>query len=80
MSTDHRSLLQEKFGVRVPLFLEACGEAAEALPDIEEVVLDYRTNAAAVTVHIRQTIDRIVELAPRLAGRIDLLLKQKARD
>ena len=45
-----------------------------ALPDIEEAVLDYRTNPAAVDAHVRATIDRILEL-PRLAARLDLLLK-----
>jgi len=79
MGTDHRSAVQQGFGLSAPLYLEACGEAAEGLPDIEEVVADYRTNAAAVTAHVRWTIDRIVELAPRLAGRIPLLLRQHGR-
>jgi protein-tyrosine phosphatase len=74
MSTDHRSHLLERFGRSGPLFLEACGEPADALPDIEEVVLDYRTNAAAVDAHVRSTIDRIISLAPRLAQRLDSLL------
>jgi protein-tyrosine phosphatase len=67
MSTDHQRFLQEKYGVRAPVFLEACGGACEPLPDIEEVVLDYRTNAAAVDAHVRKTIDTIIELTPRLA-------------
>lgn len=79
MGTDHRSALQRSFGLSAPLYLEACGEAAEGLPDIEEVVADYRTNAAAVTAHVRQTIDRVIELAPRLAERIPLLLRQHGR-
>ena len=74
MSTDHRSFLIERFGIEVPLFTEACGGAAEALPDIEEVVSDYRTNAAAVDAHVRHTIDRIIALAPAMARRIDALL------
>ena len=77
MSTDHRAFIEEQFGLRTPLFLEACGLEAAALPDIEDVVLDYRTNAAAVTAHVRWTIDRIVELSPRLASRIDTLLKER---
>ena len=40
MSTDHQSFIAERFGMRVPVFLEACGGACEALPDIEDVVLD----------------------------------------
>ncbi|HEX2197030.1 MAG TPA: hypothetical protein VHG88_00185 [Burkholderiales bacterium] len=75
MSTDHQLFIRERFGHAAPLFLEACGELAGALPDIEEAVLDYRTNAAAVDAHVRATIDRILELTPRLAARLDLLLK-----
>jgi protein-tyrosine phosphatase len=67
MSTDHQRFLEERFGLRVPVFLEACGGACEALPDIEDVVLDYRTNAAAVDAHVRKTIDLIIEQTPRLA-------------
>lgn len=79
MSTDHRSYLEGRFGHRAPLFLEACGELADALPDIEEAVLDYRTNAAAVDAHVRATVDRILALTPALAARIDALLIQVLR-
>jgi protein-tyrosine phosphatase len=77
MSTDHRDFIEEKFGVKTLLFLEACGLEAAALPDIEEVVADYRTNQAAVDAHVRMTIDRIVELSPALAARLDRLLVKK---
>jgi len=70
MSTDHQRFLQEKFGLQAPVFLEACGGACEPLPDIEEVVLDYRTNSAAVDAHVRRTIDTIIDLTPRLASKI----------
>jgi protein-tyrosine phosphatase len=76
MSLDHQAFMRERFGHRAPLFLEACGELAAALPDIEEVVLDYAANPAAVDRHVRATIDRIVELTPRLAQRLDSLLDQ----
>ena len=67
MSTDHQRFLAERFGLKAPVFLEACG-ACEALPDIEEVVMDYKTNAAAVDAHVRATIDTIIEPMPRLAA------------
>lgn len=70
MSTDHQRFLRERFGVQAPVFLEACGGACEALPDIEEAVLDYRTNSAAVDAHVRKTIDTIIELTPRLATQV----------
>ena len=70
MSTDHQRFLRDKFGLEAPVFLEACGGKCEALPDIEEVVLDYRTNKAAVDAHVRKTIDTIIALTPRLAQRL----------
>lgn len=70
MSTDHQRYLREKFALEAPVFLEACGGKCEALPDIEEVVVDYRTNQAAVDAHVRKTIDTIIDLTPRLAQRI----------
>jgi protein-tyrosine-phosphatase len=75
MSVDHRDYLRNRFGHSAPLFLEACGEPGEALPDIEEAVLDYLTNRAAVEAHVRATIDRILALTPRLAARLDTLLQ-----
>jgi protein-tyrosine phosphatase len=75
MSVDHREYLRTRFGHSAPLFLEACGEPGDALPDIEEVVLDYATNPAAVDAHVRATIDRVLSLAPRLAARLDTLLR-----
>jgi len=71
MSTEHRAILAEQFGWRdVPLFTEACGIGSEPLPDVEDVVKDYQTNAAAVEAHVRWTIDRIIDLTPTLAGRL----------
>ena len=75
MSTDHRAHIRDRFQKDALLFLEACGGPGEPLPDIEEAVLDYRTNPAAVDAHVRATIDRILELTPRLAARLDSLLK-----
>jgi protein-tyrosine phosphatase len=76
MSTDHQLFIRQTFGHAAPLFLEACGELGDALPDIEEAVLDYRTNPRAVDAHVCATIDRILELTPRLAARLDFLLKR----
>ena len=74
MSVDHRAYIRGRFGRATPLFLEACGEPGEALPDIEEAVLDWQTNPATVDAHMRATIDRILALTPVLAYRLDALL------
>jgi protein-tyrosine phosphatase len=78
MSTDHCKFIRSRFGRRAPVFLEACGLEAAALPDIEDVVLDYKTNQAAVDAHVRMTIDRILALAPALAARIESLLQPRS--
>lgn len=79
MSTDHQAFIERTFRVRVPLYTEACGEAPAPLPDIDDVIPDYQHNnalhEAAADAHIRLTIDRIVELAPRMASALDKLLQ-----
>lgn len=80
MSTNHRAEIRERFGRPVPLYLEACGQGEAWLPDIEEVVPDYQTNPAAVEAHVRLTIDRILELAPRMAENIDALFERHGRN
>ena len=79
MSTDHQAYIRERFRREVPLFLEVCGHGAEWLPDIQEVVPDWERNQAATEAHVRLTIDRIVELAPRMAQNIDALLEKYGR-
>lgn len=76
MSIDHQRFMVERFARGAPLFLQACGGACEALPDIEEVVRDYRTNPVAVDAHVRLTIDRIIEAMPRLARSLRVQLQE----
>ena len=79
MSTDHQRFLAERFGLKAPVFLEACGGACEALPDIEEVVMDYKTNPAAVDAHVRATIDTIIDAMPRLAASLRVQARRSIR-
>jgi hypothetical protein len=59
--------------VAAPVFLECCGDAPAALLDLHEAVADWRANREAADAYLRATIDRIIELTPRLAHRLDLL-------
>lgn len=79
MSTDHQTILKQKFGRDAPLYLEACGEPAAGLPDIDDVIPDWQTNKVAVDAHVRETIDRIFALAPRMAANIDVLMEKFGR-
>ena len=79
MSTEHRSILAERFNRRdVPLFTEACGVPGEPLPDVDQAVKDHKTDPIAAYAHVRMIIDRIIELAPQLANRL-LLRKEPLR-
>jgi len=73
MSNDHQAFIRRRFGRDTPLFLEVCGIGPEWLPDIEEAVLDYRTNRPALEAHVRNTIDLIVDGTPRIAENLDAL-------
>ena len=73
MSLDHRAFIRSQFDYGAPLFLQLCAAADSGnyeLPDVNEAVSDYLTNRPAAEHHMRRTIDRIIELIPRLAKRI----------
>ena len=72
MSTEHVATLREQFGFAAPLFTTACGIDDEPLPDVDEAVADHTSNPRAVEAHVRATIDRIIGLTPRLAGRLTM--------
>ena len=72
MSTEHVTTLRDEFGFDAPLFTTACGLDDEPLPDVDEAVADFASNPRAVEAHVRATIDRIIALTPRLAGRLTL--------
>ena len=78
MSLDHREFIRARFGVAAPVFLECCGDAPAALLDLHEAVADWRTNREAADAYLRATIDRIIELMPRLALRLDGLFSHVA--
>jgi protein-tyrosine phosphatase len=70
MSVDHREFVARRFGRTIPLFTEACGAGAEAMPDIGEAVPDFAVNETGALAHIHATIDKIIALTPALAARI----------
>jgi protein-tyrosine phosphatase len=70
MSDDHQRFIREKFERDVPLFTEVCGLGAEPLYDVDDVVPDFENNLIEAAAHVRWTIDRIIELTPRFATRL----------
>ena len=74
MSTEHVTTLRDQFAYAAPLFTTACGLDDAPLPDVDEAVADHASNPRAVEAHVRATIDRIIALTPRLAGRLTIPL------
>jgi protein-tyrosine phosphatase len=70
MSDDHQQFIRENFRRDVPLFTEVCGLGAEPLYDVDDVVPDFENNLIDAAAHVRWTIDRIIELTPRFASRL----------
>jgi protein-tyrosine phosphatase len=79
MSDDHQDFIRERFGLHVPLFTAACGLLAQGLPDVGEAVADFQNNPQATAAHVRMTIDKIIELTPRLAQRLAAGIDIQAR-
>jgi protein-tyrosine phosphatase len=67
MNHDHQRFIREYHSRDVPLYTEACGQSAESLPDVDDVIPDPERNPQAVEAHVRATIDKIIALAPGLA-------------
>src|SRR5262245_5603909 len=64
MNHDHQRFIRERHGREVPLYTQACGASAEALPDVDDVIADPARHPEAVAAHVRATIDKIILLAP----------------
>ena len=70
MSTDHRDIVSDRFGVEIPLFNEvACGRS-EALPDVNEAVENWRENMEQAVPYVYRVIDHIYDSMPGLIERL----------
>ena len=75
MSTDHQEFMQTHFGVYSVLFRELAEGKPEALLDVDEAVIDFKTNMEAADKHIAATIDFIVTHCAPMLDRLPLYLK-----
>jgi hypothetical protein len=66
MSTDHQAHIKNIFNRESILFLELTEGRKAPLPDLDEVVTDYKTNPEASQKFIDQTIDFIVKKSESL--------------
>lgn len=64
MSINHKKFIKERFDVDVPLFNEVCHGKKTALPDIWEVIPDWKTNQEAKNKYIIHVVNYIYDSIP----------------
>lgn len=70
MNTDHQKILDERYGLKVPLYLEACGMGAVPLLDVDDLFKPEDWHSDAAVCHIQKIIDQIIGACPALAARL----------
>ena len=75
MGRDHQEYLLKEFNHKAPLFLEIAAGRADGIPDLWEVVPDYRTNKKAARECVDDTIDLIFRHREAFLERLPLFLR-----
>ncbi len=70
MNTDHQKTLQERHGLEVPLYMEACGMGAVPLLDVDDLFKREDWYSQAAVSHIQKIIDQIIAASPALSARL----------
>lgn len=70
MSTDHRKIVSERFGVDIPLFNEVAFGRNEALLDVHEAVENWRENMGEAVPYVYRVIDHIYDGMPGFIERM----------
>jgi len=68
MNSDHQRFLQDRFQRPVPVFLEAATGVAQDMPDVDDLFAPEDHLSPPAIEHVRQTINRIIDLTPALAA------------
>ena len=78
MSTDHRKIVLERYGVEIPLFNEVAFGRNEALLDVHEAVENWRENMGEAVPYVYQVIDHIYDGMPGFIGRLPQFTRPRA--
>ncbi|MEM7408328.1 MAG: hypothetical protein AAF458_23770 [Pseudomonadota bacterium] len=70
MSTPHQVEIAERFMREVPLYTACAGVGEVALPDVDELFKPEEFLTEPALAYVRDTIDRIIEMAPAVAAGI----------
>lgn len=70
MGTDHQNHVASEFGRTIPLFNQVAFGIDEPMPDVWEVIPDWRNNEASAHAYAWSVMDRIFEGTPSFVERM----------
>jgi len=70
MGIEHRDQIIQEFDRALPMFSEIAYGTQEPLPDVSEVVPEWRSNEAAAAAYGRSVMDYIIDGMPGFVGRM----------
>lgn len=65
LDQDHQDYIRRTFNRHAPLYLEIARGVALGIPDLPDIVPDYKTNPAAAAAGVDDTVRRIIRATPR---------------
>lgn len=64
MGEDHRTFIDQEFGIAAPLYLELAGHGELPILDLHEALPNYREVPQRADEYVSQIVNQIVDLAP----------------
>ncbi|MBU0860118.1 MAG: hypothetical protein KJ667_09275 [Alphaproteobacteria bacterium] len=64
MDRDHQKYIRDTFNRHAPLYLEISRDLSEGVPDLPDIVPDYKTNPVAAAAFVNETVTRIMNERP----------------
>lgn len=77
MGLGHREFIQERFGVKVPLFNEVSFGQETPILDLHEAIPDWERDIDEARAYVESVIDHICEAIPKLVTRLPHVLGPK---
>jgi len=65
MAKDHKECMEKVFGVKCHLYNDVCNHDQKSVPDVEDVLSNWRETIEAAKQHIFDTIDYIDSTMPK---------------
>lgn len=78
MDRDHQRFIRDTFNRHAPLFLDISRGQDAGIPDLPDVVPDYKTNPEASALFVRRTVDFIMGEKPGFMANLPRFLPSAA--